>query len=220
MEDTYKNYPRKRLLTDKIRLVFLIWVADRICKMKLTGLENLSDNAAYIFAPNHSSHLDTMCVYKGLYKRYGGSFFDRMCCMAAKELEKGYMKKVFRAIGAIPVERNSNAIISLKSINHVVTNKGYSVLIFPEGTRTRDGKMGNFLKGAAVISKYSKIPIVPIGIKGSYEIWPANKFPKLSLKRKTVEVYFGKPIDKKGANASELTQILEKEVCKLREEKQ
>lgn len=218
MKDTYKTYPQKRLITDKIRLVFLIWVADRMCKMKIKGLENLSDNTAYIFAPNHSSHLDTMCVYKGLIIKYGCSYIDKMCCMAAKELERGYMKKIFRAIGAIPVERNSNAIISLKSINKVVINNGYSALIFPEGTRTRDGKIGSFLKGAAVISMHSKIPIVPVGIKGTYKIWPANKFPKLSLKRKIVEVYFGKPINKKTANVSELTQILEKEVCKLCEE--
>lgn len=220
MEDAYKSYPQKRLITDKIRLVFLIWVADRMCKMKITGLENLCDNMSYIFAPNHSSHLDTMCVYKGLYKKYGGSYFDKMCCMAVKELEKGYMKKIFRTIGAIPVERNSNAINSLKSINKVLTNNGYSVLIFPEGTRTRNGKMGSFLKGAAVMSVYSNIPIIPVGIKGTYEIWPANSFPKLSFKRKIVEVHFGQPINKKGTNASELTQILEKEVSKLCEEKQ
>ncbi len=214
-------YPQRRSKADMIRLIFLIYISGMICKIEFKGLENLQDGTAYIIAPNHSSHLDVICVYKALYKKYGIQYLYKMCCMAAKELQTGrYMKKVFRSIGAIPVDRDGDTITPLKMARRAITGLGCSVLIFPEGTRTRNGTLCDFQKGAAGIAANTKTPIVPIGIMGAYEIWsPWDKVPKLFHKRKKVVVHIGKPICPKDMDAVELTGILKQEVHKLCEGK-
>lgn len=72
----------------------------------------------------------------------------------------------------------------LDSLKHI--NRGSSILIFPEGTRSKDGKVGRFKEGAFLIAQRAKVPIVPIVIEGSKDILPkpgiVNLFQKLTIK--------------------------------------
>lgn len=144
---TVLSYPLERTYKDIKRMRYLIKILDSICKVEYIGLENLSDNPC-ILTPNHSSHLDIVCIYKALMECFGYDKLYKMCCLAAKELEvreKG-MGKIFRSIGAIPFDRNGNNVAHLKML-HTCINKGFSTVIFPEGTKTRSGEIGAFMGG-------------------------------------------------------------------------
>ncbi|MGL4969207.1 MAG: lysophospholipid acyltransferase family protein, partial [Fusobacteriaceae bacterium] len=78
----------------------------------------------------------------------------------------------------IIMDINKSVGDSLKDAAAVLKSGG-SVVIFPEGARTRDGKMLEFKKSFAILAKELNVPVVPFGIKGAYELFPANeKFPK------------------------------------------
>ena len=83
-----------------------------------------------------------------------------------------------------------------------VLNSGSSLMIFPEGVRTRDGKLGEFHKGPAKLSILSGVPLVPVVIIGAYEVYPYSiKFPRLynlkNFRRYKIKVVFGQPLQSK-----------------------
>jgi 1-acyl-sn-glycerol-3-phosphate acyltransferase len=71
--------------------------------------------------------------------------------------------------------------------------QGRPVLIFPEGTRSIDGHVADFKKGAAILAYELGVPIVPVGIRGSFEAWPRGG----SFRFRPIEFHFGEPIDPK-----------------------
>ena len=76
------------------------------------------------------------------------------------------------------VDINKNLVNSLQMLSKALRN-GKNIVIFPEGTRTRDGKINNFKKYFAILSKELNIPIVPFVLDGAYEAYPpSSKYPK------------------------------------------
>src|SRR3990167_10254514 len=76
---------------------------------------------------------------------------------------------------------------------------GMALLIFPEGTRTKTGALGHFKEGPAKLSQATGAPLIPVAIKGAFNIYPPHRWiPKLfnakKFKRYSIHVYFGKPI--------------------------
>ncbi len=217
--DLDECYLANRSAKDIRNIKRLVKVLDGICKVEYEGLENLVDEPC-ILAANHSSHLDVMCVYKAMILKYGYGYVYKMCCLAAKELvEQPGMKKIFHALGAIPVDRKKNAAMSLVTLNKYILDKGYSAVIFPEGTRSRNGKVGKFTHGAAKTAIKAGIPVVPIGITGSYDIWPATrKRPYFSLEKRVVKVSIGKAVFPETSDVNELTEIIRGNILELRKE--
>ena len=129
--------------------------------------------------------------------------------------QKG-MKKTFHALGAIPVDRKGNATKAFATLNKYIQENGYSAVIFPEGTRTRTGKLGTFSNGVASASIANNIPVIPIGISGSFEIWSATrKRPKFFLFRKTVTVRIGEPVYPKCKDVGEFTGVIREKIERL-----
>lgn len=207
----------KKSSDDMLLLEELISYVDEICDVEYIGLENIP-NTPCIIAPNHSSHLDTMVIYKAVGLRFEDKL-SKMCCLAAKELaEDAKMKEIFKAIGAIPVDRKQNSASVLKTLRTYVEEYEFSALVFPEGTRTRTGEMGAFHDGVSIVSVKSGVPILPVGIKGAFEIWPPSvESPIISDRKKKVVVHFGKPIYPNNEDIKRLTERLTKEVKLLSE---
>ena len=94
--------------------------------------------------------------------------------------------------------------------------QGNICFVFPEGTRTSDGLLGEFKDGAAYLAVKSKKPLVPVYISGAYEVWPrSSKYPhpyKGFLKRKKIRIFVGKPLlgEDYGNDAHTLTEALSK----------
>lgn len=155
-------------------------------KVKIKGLEQIDRHASYIFMSNHLSHLDTAAFMAKLPFKI--RFF------AKKELLRvpvfGQALYMSRHI-IIDRKNTEKAKQSINEAKIRMKKYGFSVLVFPEGTRSKTGKMGEFKKGGFVLAIEMGIPIVPIAVIGSHELLPPHS---LLIRSGTIEVRVGKPI--------------------------
>jgi 1-acyl-sn-glycerol-3-phosphate acyltransferase len=136
-------------------------------RAEVEGLENISPHGVYVFASNHASYMDTPVVlgnvpvqFRFLAKR--GLF---MIPFLGTHLQRA---------GHIPVFRG-NARQNLRTLvmaAETVQKRGISLLIFPEGGRSQDGKLGQFSEGAAYIAVKAGVPLVPLTLLGTRAVLP------------------------------------------------
>ena len=173
------------------------------------GGKSLVSGRPYIFAANHMSQFDIF-VLQG----YLGHDFR---WMAKKELfDIPVFGRAMERAGYIPVDR-SRGREALKSLQKAAGRiaDGTSVIIFPEGTRSPDGKLHSFKSGAMVLAIKSGVPIVPLAIYGTHHILPKGK---LLARPGKVVVEIGEPIDitnYKGSQKQELAQLVQGRVAEL-----
>lgn len=144
---------------------------------KVEGRKNLPTKTNFIVVANHTSYLDPFVV--------GTAIPKKIYWVALKDFYTSLKTRWFMyGTGTLPVGHSSEKIISL-----LIQNK--NVGLFPEGTRSRDGKLGEFRRGAALLALRTGRPIVPCAILGTYEALPITaKFPKLFT---PIKVKIGKP---------------------------
>ncbi len=173
-KDTEGELPKSNRIGKIIKFIlkpaFLFFV-----KVKKEGIENIEKNEPVIFAGNHQSFLDGFIVNQAV----PNSVLDKTYYFAdIKHFRKGYMKFMGENSNIIFVDINKNLVSSLQMLSKALRN-GKNIVIFPEGTRTRDGKINNFKKFFAILSKELNIPIVPFVLDGAYEAYPpSSKYPK------------------------------------------
>lgn len=134
--------------------------------VSVEGAENISPDRSYVFAANHQSMYDIFLVYGWLDSRFKW--------IMKKELRKvPFVGAACEAAGHIFIDRTS-PIAAKKSIDAASRKlvNGSSVVIFPEGTRSIDGQLGKFKRGAFLLASEIKLPIVPLTIKGTFEAMP------------------------------------------------
>lgn len=167
-------------------------------KIKIEGLENLDPKQHYVFMANHSSYFDIACLFYASQRR--------LHFIAKQELGRqfftGYM---LRKLQIIFIDR-SNAQRSSASMRQAIETikSGKDIAIFPEGTRTKTGKLGVFKKGGFKMAIQSQTPIVPVIIENSARAWARNN---ITFRPTTVTVRFEKPVETKGLQESD-TQAL------------
>lgn len=145
----------------------ILWVS-RV-KVTVTGTEKLDPNQSYIYMPNHQSNADIPLLLGRLPVQFRW--------LAKAELFKiPIFGRAMQGVGYISIDRSNRkaAFASLERAARTIRN-GTSVLIFPEGTRSRDGRILPFKKGGFVLSVDSGMPIVPIVIKGTREVIPKGR---------------------------------------------
>lgn len=192
-------------------------LAHLLYRVKTTNPEVLPQNEGYIICANHVSNIDYLWVTQSFSKEQ----FLKCCCMAKKELFKeSFSAKLLRDLcGMIPVDRGGMNCEVIKTCKRQLDD-GWGLLIHPEGTRSQDGELGAFKKGAATIAKEAGVPIIPVYIKGGHEIFPrGRKMPKLfNWKEKCryeVEVIYGEPIHPEQFSIEETAQKVEEAVKAL-----
>jgi 1-acyl-sn-glycerol-3-phosphate acyltransferase len=153
-----------------------------------------------IFVANHSSHLDTPTILRALPRKWR----RRTAVAAAADY---FYNKRWKANGVallfntVPLGRKGGGLGS-GATDHVdrLIDEGWNLVMFPEGTRSRDGKIGKVHSGAAVIAAHHGIDIVPIYLSGTHEAmppgqnWPQRKPGRFFSRRHDIEVRFGQPI--------------------------
>lgn len=178
-------------------------------RVTVSGQEGLNPRQSYIFAANHQSQFDIFALqgYLGLDFRW----------LAKKELFSiPIFGRGMRAAGYISVDRSRGrqAMQSLVEAAERIAG-GTSVIIFPEGTRSPDGKIQPFKSGAMVLAIKAGVPIVPVAISGTHDILPKGRF--LSQPG-SVNIRLGQPIDTsqvKTADKQVLADRLQQEVSTL-----
>ena len=156
----------------------------RMCgvRVHVRGLEHLGAGP-YMFTPNHQSNFDIAALLGFLpgNNRFG----------TKRELfNEPILGTVLRTMGMIPIDRDDPAG-SIEKLNRL-KGEPFSTIIFPEGTRSRDGSLLPFKKGAFVAALKLQIPIVPIVCKGTSEIMPKGGY--LSIVPGNVELVVLEPI--------------------------
>jgi 1-acyl-sn-glycerol-3-phosphate acyltransferase len=148
------------------RLVCII----TLCPVKVIGREKLNKKQSYVFVSNHQGAYDIFLIY--------GFIGQPIKWVMKQSLRKiPFVGKACEEAGFIFVDSSSPqaAAKTITDAEEKLKN-GVSIIIFPEGSRTRTGKMGKFKKGAYQMALDLKLPIVPITINGSYDVMPISSF--------------------------------------------
>ena len=154
-------------------------------KLVVKGKHNLQDRN-YIFAANHASLIDIPLLLIAV-NRY-------TVFIAKSELSKiPIFKSILDMAGFIFVDRknNDNAVKSMNNLMDDIKKIPRSVAIFPEGTRTRDGELLPFKKGAAIFAINTDIPVIPVAISGTFS-WSKKKL--FDMSQSVISFEFGEPI--------------------------
>ncbi|HEX2955840.1 MAG TPA: lysophospholipid acyltransferase family protein [Chitinispirillaceae bacterium] len=156
-------------------------------KIVVTGKEKLDKNKRYVFVSNHQSGLDIPILYNGLS--------EKICFIAKKEL---FMIPMFGwglfLTGHIWIDR-SNARKAHSSIERAVQRlkkDNVSLILFPEGTRSKDGKVAQFKQGSFALAQKAGVSVVPIAIKGAMGLLPKHS---LFVNPGIVHLEIGDPVE-------------------------
>jgi long-chain acyl-CoA synthetase len=140
-------------------------------RVELTGLENLPKSGACIISPNHQSYLDPFMLCPMLPFAY----FKRLFFVGAVEyFETPFTKWFARIANLVPVDPDSNLVPAMQAGAFGLAH-GKVLVLFPEGERSIDGTVKKFKKGAPILAQHLHAPIVPVAIKGVYELWPRGQ---------------------------------------------
>nr|MDC7232165.1 lysophospholipid acyltransferase family protein [Spirochaetales bacterium] len=133
-------------------------------KVKIVGKEKLKNGQSYVYCPNHSSMMDIVILYR---------LFRHFKWVAKKEiLRVPFLGWNMSLNGYLSIDRKSPASqIKMMKNGEALLKRGSSIMIFPEGTRSKDGTLGKFRDGAFILSQKSDAPVVPIAIEGSRDVF-------------------------------------------------
>lgn len=146
---------------------------------EIKGIENIPADGGFLFCPNHNSALDPLIIAfpKGVRE---------VSFMAKAELfENGFMRWLAGKVNIVSIKRGEGDLGAMRKAIGLV-NEGSPLIIFPEGTRSKDGKLGEGKNGAALIAKKCGCVVVPCAINGK---------PRLFRK---IKVLYRKPVDLSG----------------------
>ena len=171
-----------RFVYDALRIMarlFAVWFYG----LRIVGRENWPPSGGGIVCSNHQSYVDPPLI--------GLTCPRRMNYLARDSLFRvPVLAQVIHFLDAIPIDREGGGIAGLKETLRRL-KAGELVLIFPEGTRTRDGEVGPLKPGFIAVARRSRVPLIPVAIDGAYQAWPRTApWPRLSR----LVVVIGEPI--------------------------
>lgn len=163
-------------------------------RVRVQGAENIGRSQRYIYVSNHASAFDIPAVVVGIP--------DQIRIVFKKELEKvPFFGWALKFGGYITIDRG-RSVSAVRSLERAAKKirQGASVLLFAEGTRSKDGKLQPFKRGAFSLAARSRVPIIPVTINGSSQILPKHT---LKLRPGTIHLVLGKPIATEGCRTKE-----------------
>ena len=173
------------------------------------NVPTLESGQGVLMASNHQSFLDPMLV---------GIAFDRPVHFLAREslFRVPLFGRLISGVGAHPVRRGQTDISALKTAIRILRG-GRALLMFPEGTRTPDGELGEFKAGVGSLAVRCGVPLLPVCIEGAYQCWPrTQRLPRSPLPRPgPVAVAFGELLRPEGAKGADLAAVLWDRVASL-----
>jgi len=180
--------------------------------LKKKGIENIPPSP-FILAPNHQSAFDGIFVasflkHALLKKTY---FYAK-----ADHFRSRFMKFFASVNNTVVLDINSNLKESIQTLAAIL-KENKNIIIFPEGTRTKDGSLGDFKQTFAILSKELEIPVVPVAINGAYEIRPHGK--RIPRFFRQVSVHFLKPVDPQDKSYGDIVDIVKQSISQSLDDK-
>jgi 1-acyl-sn-glycerol-3-phosphate acyltransferase len=192
----------------------VLWVCG--ISVRVRGRERLDASTSYLFMANHQSNCDIpilMAAFDTLQVRWVSKREVRKVPIIGLCMQRTQQVLVDR-------ESPTQAIAVIRQVKTLL-NAGISVIFFPEGTRTRDGRLQAFKPGGFAVAVEAGVPVVPVTIKGSRTLWPPGG---LDIRPGVVEVVFSDPVhlathlNKKAARGDLLTRVREAIAAQLQDE--
>jgi 1-acyl-sn-glycerol-3-phosphate acyltransferase len=145
-----------------------------LCRPTVEGLGNVPKDGPFIVAANHLSFLDSVLVQALMPRPV--AFFAKAEYFTGKGVRGALMKSFFEGVGSIPVERGQQAA-SVQALRTLLDHleQGDGVGIYPEGTRSRDGRLYRGRTGVGWLALTTGAPVVPVGLLGTEALQPAGK---------------------------------------------
>jgi 1-acyl-sn-glycerol-3-phosphate acyltransferase len=177
----------------------------KLCRVGVVvrGAENIQRGKRYIYVSNHASLFDIPTIV--------GYIPDQLRLVFKKELTKvPFLGWALKFGPYIPIDR-SKSIAGMRSLEKAAERirSGASVVVFAEGTRSKDGTLQPFKRGAFTLAAKSGAPIIPVTIRGSSAIMPKHS---MKIHPGTIEMMLDKPIETAGRNTKQGELALMEEV--------
>ncbi|MGE0684910.1 MAG: lysophospholipid acyltransferase family protein [Candidatus Binatia bacterium] len=192
----------------------VLWVCG--IAVRVRGRERLDASTSYIFMANHQSNFDIpilMAAFDTLQVRWVSKRAVRKVPIIGLCMQRTQQVLVDR-------ESPTQAVAVIRQVKTLL-NAGISVIFFPEGTRTRDGRLQVFKPGGFAVAVEAGVSVAPVTVKGSRTIWPPGG---LDIRSGIVEVVFSDPVQlaphlsKKAAREDLLTRVREAIAAQLQDE--
>jgi 1-acyl-sn-glycerol-3-phosphate acyltransferase len=139
--------------------------------LRVIGRENLPPGPSFVLAANHASHLDALVLGAAVPLAWRDHIFP----IAAGDLffeNAGIAALVTTLLNALPIWRRKNTPHQVKALRQRLVEKPSIYILFPEGTRTRDGQMRPFKSGVGMMVAGTPVPVVPCHLHGTFEAFP------------------------------------------------
>ena len=194
-------FNNENLIYSPVRFFVRLGLALVNVRVEVNGIERLDPDQTYIFTPNHQSLIEVplFVTYLGCNPAYLGK----------KEVFKypifGYG---IRMVGVVPVDRsNSPAAVESAKVATENLKRGKSYVVYPEGTRSKDGRLLPFKKGAFMMAIDAGVPVVPISVSGATRIMPKGQ---VKIFPSTVRLTIHEPIDTKEYTKETIAELMKK----------
>jgi 1-acyl-sn-glycerol-3-phosphate acyltransferase len=169
--------------------VFALWACRMFCvvffRMHLSGQENIPPKGPFLLISNHQSYLDPIFC--------GAPLRRQLVYVARDSLFRSWtFRNVFASVGAISVRRGAADLAAIKRMIAAL-REGLGLCLFPEATRTADGRIAALRPGFSLLCRKANAPIVPVVIDGAFQCWPRGK--KFFSPWQHIWVWYGKRIE-------------------------
>jgi len=148
-------------------------IAVTFFRFRWRGKEHFPREGGALICCNHQSYFDPVLV--------GICFRQQLNFMARKTLFETFLfGRIIRYLDAIPVDRDGMSLGGIKETLKRL-RKGEGAVVFPEGTRTKDGQVGELKPGFCALARRGHVPILPAAVDGAYDAWPrSHRLPRLT----------------------------------------
>ncbi|QEN09033.1 1-acyl-sn-glycerol-3-phosphate acyltransferase [Oceanispirochaeta crateris] len=173
-------------------------------KVKIEGLEKLEKGQSYVYCPNHQSMMDIVILYR---------LFRHFKWVAKSELMKvPFLGWNMWLNGYLKIDRKSpSSQIKMMKDGEALLKRGSSIMIFPEGTRSKDGTLGKFRDGAFILSQKTGVPVVPVVLRGSRDVFADGTLRYYRVYPMTITILDPLPSDS-GDNAKALGRLVKQKI--------
>ena len=200
--DSMIAIPRSRCPHITLRNFFKLFISI-LCRIE-TNTHKINFTSPAIIAPNHQSNIDWILLASVLSPEVLRKTY---IFAKAKHFNSPFRRFLADRSNIILIDINSNLRDTIQKMGEVLRNK-CNVVIFPEGTRTQNGKIGEYKKTFAILSKELNIPVIPVVIKGAYKAFPAGA--KFIRPFKKITVNFLEPQNAGKLSYEEFADLIKK----------
>ena len=187
-----------------IRMVFGVFF-----RARAYGMKNVPESGGALVLSNHQSYIDPMLI--------GAPLRRHLTYMARDTLFRNpIFAELMRLVSAFPVRRGKPDKDSIRRAVRYLES-GEAMVMFPEGTRSRDGRVQQFKGGFRVLVRRAHVPVVPAAVDGPYRAWPRSR---LLPRPRPIRVMYGAPISPEefeGLSDEEAADLVFRSICRLLE---